>query len=203
MKIAFFHFSVFEILIWMSFFVFSNFNFNLSFNWNWNKIWIYRIWLWFHCLILFIDFYFERWLFSKQNGQLVKSKWLKCFKGVNTIKRSQIVASTKTEEVFQQKFFKTEETNIQGNKSFHILMIYSNAINISVIIGSIMAASTKTLEFISVIILKLFLNGIPEKRYSGRMTWTLRLWTSRGLNSGRLDSASVDSGRLDAWTLDA
>ena len=42
---------------------------------------------------------------------------------------------------------KTEETSIQGNRNFH----YSNyAINISVIIGSMMIASTKTLQFISV-----------------------------------------------------
>ena len=42
--------------------------------------------------------------------------------------------------------FKTEETNVQGNKYFHILIMYSNyAINISVIIGSMMAASTKNL----------------------------------------------------------
>ena len=169
MKIAFFHFSIFEILIWMSFFVFSNFNFNLSFNWNWNKIWIYRIWLWFHCLILFNDFYFERWLFSKQNGLLGKSKWLKYFKGVNMIKGSQIVAPTKTLKfICQQKFFKTEETNVQGNKNFHILLIYNNAINISVIIGSIMAAFTKTLQFISVTVLKIIF-----KRHTGKaILWT-------------------------------
>ena len=49
-------------------------------------------------------------------------------------------------------FLKTEETSVQGNRNFRILMMYSNyGINISVIIGSMMAASTKTLQFISFI----------------------------------------------------
>ena len=59
------------------------------------SIWIYGIWLWRQrdivwlldvcfvlCLILFNDFYFERWLFDKQNGFL-ENVLLKCFKGVN------------------------------------------------------------------------------------------------------------------------
>ena len=51
----------------------------------------------------------------------------------------------------QQQFFKTEETRVQGIINFHILLMHSNyAINISMIIGSVMAASTKTLQFISV-----------------------------------------------------
>ena len=66
------------------------------------------------------------------------------------------------------KFFKTKETNVQGNKNFHILIIYSNAIDISAIIGSMMADSTKTLQFISVTVLK-----IISKRHTGKA----RLWT--------------------------
>ena len=49
--------------------------------------------------------------------------------------------------------------------------------------GSMMAASMKTLQFISVTVLKIIF-----KRYSG----TLDVW-----------SGHLDSGRLDAWTLDA
>ena len=82
-------------------------------------------------------------------------------------------------------------------------MIYSNAINISVIIGSVMADSTKTLEFISITVLEIILNGKPEKLGSGRMAWTLRLWTPGSLSSGRLDSASLDAWTRDVWTLDA
>ena len=68
--------------------------------------------------------------------------------------------------------FKIKETNVQGNRNFHILMMYSNyAINISVIIGSMMAASTKTLQFISVTVLKIIF-----KRHSGKDgLWTLNL----------------------------
>ena len=62
-----------------------------------------------------------------------------------------MVVSQKPPHSFQQQFFKTEETSVQGHRDFHILMIYSNyAINISVIMGSVMVASTKTLQFISV-----------------------------------------------------
>ena len=104
----------------------------------------------------------------------------------------------------QQEFFKTEETNVQGNKYFHILIMCSNyAINISVIIGSIMAASTKTLQFISVTFLKIIF-----KRHSGKDgLWThsldLRLWAPGRLNSGYLDSTSLGAWTLDALTLDA
>ena len=60
--------------------------------------------------------------------------------------------------------FKIKETNVQENRNFHILMMYSNyAINISVIIGSMMAASTKTLQFISVTVLKIIF-----KRHTGK-----------------------------------
>ena len=89
-------------------------------------------------------------------------------------------------------------------------MMYSNyVINISVIIGSMMAASTKTLQFISVTVLKIiFKHGIPEKLDSGRMVWKLRLWTLglwiHGLwTLGRLDSGRLDFERLGAWPLDA
>ena len=83
-------------------------------------------------------------------------------------------------------------------------MIYSNAINISVIIGSMMADSTKTLQFISVTVLKIiFLNVISEKLDSGRMAWMLRLWTPGSLNSGPLDSASLKAWTRDVWTLGA
>ena len=69
----------------------------------------------------------------------------------------------------QQESFKTEETNAQGSRSFHILIMYSNyAINISVIIGSMMAASTKTSQFISVTVLKIIF-----KQYTGKAG----LWT--------------------------
>ena len=83
-----------------------------------------------------------------------------------------MVASPKLLSSYQQEFFKTEETNVQGNKIFHILKMYSNyAINISVIIGSMMAASTKTLQFISVTVLKIIF-----KRHSGKDgLWTLNL----------------------------
>ena len=75
-------------------------------------------------------------------------------------------------------------------------MIYSNAINITVIIGSIMAASTKTLQFISVTVLKIIF-----KRHTGKailwthdldawtlQPWTLGLWTPGLRTPGRLDA---------------
>ena len=44
--------------------------------------------------------------------------------------------------------FAKQETNVQGNRNFHTLMMYSNStINVSVIIGSMTAASTKNLAF--------------------------------------------------------
>ena len=59
----------------------TNFNCNLSFNKKWKKIWICGCWLgrqrvfvrlvdvcFVLCLILFNDFYFEGWLFDKQDG---------------------------------------------------------------------------------------------------------------------------------------
>ena len=97
----------------------------------------------------------------------------------------------------------------------------SYLMNISVTIGSMMAASTKILQFTSVTVLKLFSNGIPEKLNSGRMFCTRRLWTPGRLDSGRLyspsmgawtlqawklgrlDSERLDSGSLGVWTLDA
>ena len=80
---------------------------------------------------------------------------------------------------------------------------HSYLMNISVIIGSMMAASTKILQFISVTVLKLFSNGIPEKLNSGRMFCTRRLWTPGRLDSGRLDSPSMGAWTLQAWTLQA
>ena len=51
----------------------------------------------------------------------------------------------------QQQFFKTKETSVQGNRNFHIFMIYSNyAINISVIIGSMTVTLRKTFKIMSV-----------------------------------------------------
>ena len=51
------------------------------------------------------------------------------------------------------------------------MMCSNYAINISVIIGSMMAASTKTLQFISVTVLKIIF-----KRHSGKDgLWTLNL----------------------------
>ena len=51
----------------------------------------------------------------------------------------------------QQQLFKTEETSAQWNRNFYILKMCSNfAININMIIGSMMAASTTNLQqFIS------------------------------------------------------
>ena len=96
-----------------------------------------------------------------------------------------MVVSTKT------LIFNTEETNVQGNRNFHILMMYSNY-------------SIKTLQFISVTVLKIiFKHGIPEKLDSGRMVWTLSLWTLGRLDSGRLDSKRLGAWPLDAWDLDA
>ena len=98
-------------------------------------------------------------------------------------------------------------------------MMYSNyAITISVIIGSVIPAFTKTLQFISVTVLKIIF-----KRHTGKAAlwthgldaWTLRLWKTGRLDSGRLGAwtlddwklglwtlARLDSGRLDAYTLD-
>ena len=72
-------------------------------------------------------------------------------------------------------------------------MIYSNAINISVIIGSMMADSTKTLQFISVTVLNIIFNWHTGKA----RLWTLRLWTPGSFNSGLLDSGRWTLERLD------
>ena len=107
----------------------------------------------------------------------------------------------------QQEFFKTKETTVQGNRNFHILMMYSNyAINISVIIGSMMPDFTKTLQFISVTILKIIF-----KRHTGKAAlwthgldaWTLGIWTLGLATTGRLDSGHLESGRLEVRALDA
>ena len=67
-----------------------------------------------------------------------------------------MVASTKTLKFISARVFQKKETNVQGNKKFHILMMCSNyALNISLIIGSMMATCTKTLQFISVTVLKI------------------------------------------------
>ena len=112
----------------------------------------------------------------------------------------------------QQEFFKTEETNVQGDRNFHILMINSNyAININLIVVSMMAASTKTLQIISVTVLKIIF-----KRHSGKDglwthsldAWVLGLWTLGLRTTGRLDCGHLESGRLEVraltlglWTL--
>ena len=79
-------------------------------------------------------------------------------------------------------------------------MMYSNyAINISVIIGSMMAAFTKTLQFISVTVLKIIF-----KRHTGKAApWThgLDAWTLGLLNSGRLGAWTLDIWNLDNWKL--
>ena len=164
-----------------SFFKFWNMDLNFIFRFFEIRIlisiWIYGIWLWRQrdivwlldvcfvlCLILFNDFYFERWLFDKQNGFL-ENVLLKCFKGVNmSIGSSHILLlPQKLWGSCQQEFLK-HETNVQGNRNFHILVMYSNyGINISVIIGSMMAASTKTLQFISITVLKIIFEQHAEK----------------------------------------
>ena len=79
-------------------------------------------------------------------------------------------------------------------------MMYSNyGIKISVIISSMMAASTNTLQLILITVLKIIF-----EQHAGKVG----LWTPGRLGSGRMDSASLtlgrlDSGRLGAWTLDA
>ena len=105
-----------------------------------------------------------------------------------------MVASTKTLKfmsagVFRNKInYCSKETETVHH---HILMMYSNdAINISVIIGSMLPAFTKTLQFISVTVLKIIF-----KRHTGKVApWT------HGLDAWTL--GLLDSGRLGAWTLD-
>ena len=75
-----------------------------------------------------------------------------------------MVAFTKILKFMSAGVFKIKETNVQGNRNFHILMMYSNyAINISMIIGSMMAASTKTLQFISEKVLKIIFKWHSRK----------------------------------------
>ena len=70
---------------------------------------------------------------------------------------------------FEVHVSKTKENTVQGNRNFHILIMYSNnAINISMIIGSVIPSFTKTLQFISVTVLK-----IVFKRHAGKAA----LWT--------------------------
>ena len=87
------------------------------------------------------------------------------------------------------------QNNVQGNRKFHVLMMYSNyAINISVIIGSMMATSTKTKQFISVTVLKIIF-----KWHTGKAgLWTLGLWTLGLCKHGRLDPRRMDSASLNA-----
>ena len=90
-------------------------------------------------------------------------------------------------------------------------MICSKAINISVIIGSIMADSTKTLQFISVTALKIIFKWHTTKTRLWThgldaytlYAWKLEFWTLGLCKPARLDSGRLDSGRLDAWTLEA
>ena len=112
--------------IWISFNFISNFIFEFYIN----RLLIFFFVL---CLILFSDFYFERWLFDRQNG-LLENGLLKYFRGVNMIIGSseRWLLSQTLWSSCQQEFFK-QETNVQGSRNFHILMIYSNyGISISV-----------------------------------------------------------------------
>ena len=85
-------------------------------------------------------------------------------------------------------------------------MMYSNcALNISVIIGSMMTASTKALQSISVtaskiifIRHKLWTQGLDPQALDA---WTPGLYKPRHLDSGRLDYASLDAWTLGFWTL--
>ena len=76
--------------------------------------------------------------------------------------------------------------------------------------GSMMAASMKALQFISVTVLKIIF-----KQYSGKAenwtygldaqtldAWTLGHWTLGLRTTGHLDSGCWESGRLDVRTLD-
>ena len=165
------------------------------------SIWIYGIWLWRQrdivwlldvcfvlCLILFNDFYFERWLFDKQNGLL------KCFKGVNRIIGSSdrwLLPQTLWSSCWQE-FFK-QETNVQGSRNFHILMIYSNyGINISV-------SDYRLNDGCFHKNLAIHLNNSFKNYFwtACRKSWTLDVW------SGRLDSGRLDAWTLGAWTLDS
>ena len=80
-------------------------------------------------------------------------------------------------------------------------MMYSNcALNISVIIGSMTTASTKTLQSISVTALKIIF--IRHKLWTqGLDAWTHGLYKPGHLDSGRLDYASLDAWTLGFWTL--
>ena len=95
-------------------------------------------------------------------------------------------------------------------------MMYSNAIKISVIIGSMIAASTKSMQFISVAVLKIIFKWRTEKTRFWTHgldaqtldAWKIELWTLGLCKPGRLDfgcmdSASLDASTLNAWTLDA
>ena len=98
-------------------------------------------------------------------------------------------------------------------------MMYSNdAINISVIIGSMIPAFTKTLQFISVKVLKIIFRRHTGKAApwthgldawtlglldSGRLgTWTLDVWNLGDRKLGLWTFSRFDSGRLYAYTLD-
>ena len=103
-----------------------------------------------------------------------------------------------------------KNVEVHVNRSFHVLMMYSNyAINISVIIGSVMTASTKTLQFISVTVLKIIF-----KWHTGKLglrphgldaqaldAWTLALLTLRLCRPGRLDAWALDVWTQDNWAL--
>ena len=130
-----------------------------------------------------------------------------CFKGASMITDSWL---QKLSSSCQQEFFKTEEPNIQGNRNFHILLMYSDyAINISLIIDPMKAASTKALQLTSVTFLTIIF-----KRHSGKAElWThvqdaqtlnagkLGLWTRGLCKPGRLDSGCMDPDHLNDWTL--
>ena len=81
------------------------------------------------------------------------------------------------------------------------MMCSNYAINISVTIGPVMPAFTKTLQFISVAVLQSIF-----KRYTGKAALDARsgyLEPEPGLRTFRLcKPGRLDSGRLDAWTQD-
>ena len=111
--------------------------------------------------------------------------------------------------LFSDFYFERRLFDKQNGLLENGLLKYFKGVNM--IIGSMMAASTKTLQFISVAVLKIIF-----KRHSGKAglwthgldfstldTWALGLWMLGHCKPERLDSGRMNSGGLDAWTLDA
>ena len=74
------------------------------------------------------------------------------------------------EVYFSRSFSKQKKLMFKETKTFILMMCSNYALNISVIIGSMMATSKKTLQFISVTVLKIIF-----KPHSGKDG----LWTDR------------------------